>query len=191
MTELAAECLYCFRDMTHFKKIMPSVVLALAVVTLAGALALRPGANTGAPAGEAPAAPSSALWGLRVINSKDNRTLWTANARKAVFSRGGGTAHLTEVSIDLPAQDSKLAASGGLLNVDNYTLTLDGRVKSLVKGFDVNASSVRIVPGGRFSTGGNELVFLEKKGVKIRGRGLHANEKKKVRLDNDVKAIFY
>ncbi|MDA8388971.1 MAG: hypothetical protein M0Z58_09975 [Nitrospiraceae bacterium] len=176
--------------MIRHAKVIMAALFATALAALA--LPLVQGARPqGASAGNARAALASVLSGVRVINAKDNRTLWTATSGKAVFSEGGGAARLTAVSIDIPAQHAKLDASGGELNLDNNTLILDGRVRSLVNGFDVKTSSVRIVPGGRLSTGGNRVVFLEKKGVKIRGRGLDAGQQKKVRLNNDVKAIFY
>ncbi len=137
------------------------------------------------------AALYSSLSGLSVINVKDNRTLWVATSKKAILAGDGQTARLSGVAIDIPAEDAKLSASGGELDLDSNVLTLDGEIKSQIKGFDLKTSSVQIVPGGKLNTGKNDPVLLEKKGIEIEGRGLDANQEKKVRLDNDVKAIFY
>lgn len=143
-----------------------------------------------APAGKA-AVLYSSLTGVSVINIKDNRTLWVATSKKAVFTGDGQTARLSGVSIDIPSENAKLDASGGELNLDSNILTLDGAIKSQVKGFDLKTNSVRIVPGGTLNTGKNDPVVLEKKGIEIEGRGLDANQQKKVRLEGDVKAVFY
>lgn len=177
----------------HHKKTAPFALFALAAAFLACAISLRPGPAPGASSGPVRTTVlSSALSNVLVINTRGTKTLWTATSQKAALSGSGATARLTDVSIDMPAQDTKLVASGGLLDLDNYTLTLEGGVKSQVKGFNVKTKNpVRIVPGGRLNTGRDGLVYLEKKGMEIRGRGLRANEEKKVRLDSDVKAIFY
>ncbi len=114
-----------------------------------------------------------------------------ATSKKAILAGDGQTARLSGVAIDIPAEDAKLSASGGELDLDSNVLTLDGEIKSRIKGFDLKTSSVQIVPGGKLNTGKNDPVLLEKKGIEIEGRGLDANQEKKVRLDNDVKAIFY
>ncbi len=133
----------------------------------------------------------SSLSDINVLNIIGSRTLWSATSKKAVFSTSGDTASLSDVAIDIPSENARLTASRGQYDMDNNTLSLSGRVKSQVKGFDVKTSSLQIVPGGKLNTGGSDKVLLSKKGIKIEGLGLEADQKKNVRLDRNVKAIFY
>ncbi len=133
----------------------------------------------------------STLSNINVLNIMGSRTLWSATSKKAVFSTSGDTASLSDVSIDIPSENARLAASRGQYDIDKNTLSLSGKVKSQVKGFDVKTSSLQIVPGGKLNTGGNDKVLLSKKGIKIEGLGLEADQKKNVRLDRNVKAVFY
>ena len=134
---------------------------------------------------------SSSLSDIKVLNIVDSRTLWSATSKKAVFSGDGGTASLSDVAINIPSENARLTASGGQYNLDSNTLSLTGTIKSQVKGFDVKTSSLQIVPGGKLNTGSNDVVLLQKKGIRIEGQGLEADQKKNVRLDRNVKAIFY
>ena len=133
----------------------------------------------------------SSLSDINVLNVIGNRTLWSATSKKAVFSGDGGTASLSDVDINIPSENARLMASGGQYDLDKNTLSLTGEVKSQVKGFDMKTSSLQIVPGGKLNTGGDDEVLLEKKGIEIEGRGLEADQKRTVRLDRNVKAIFY
>ncbi len=172
--------------MAQLRKFFPALLLLGAALS---AFSIKQRANEPGP--QKQAEYRSSLSDINVLNIVDGRTLWSATSKKAVFSGDGGTASLSGVAINIPAENAQLTATGGQYDMDTGMLSLTGEINSRVKGFDVKTSSMQIVPGGKLNTGSNDMVLLRKKGIMIQGRGLEANQKKNVRLDRNVKAIFY
>ena len=186
MTDAKAKAKTKTRFLGPIRKFLPVLVL-LGVAMSAFSISHQP-RETGP---QKPKVYYSSLSDVSVLNIVNARTLWSATSKEATFSSDGGTANLKDIAINIPSENARLKASGGQYNLDTNLLSLTGEVKSEVKGFDVKTSSLQIVPGGKLNTGGDDKVLLTKKGIEIEGNGLEADQKRTVRLDKNVKAIFY
>lgn len=132
----------------------------------------------------------SYLEDVKVVNTRTGHQQWTLLTKRAVLSDRGDAASMQEVTVRLPAEGMVVEAERGVYNMDSRDLTLSGRIRALAAGYVIRTGSIRLdADKGQITTA--DEVVLEGDGFRIEGRGLHAEQDRKVRLERDVKAVFY
>jgi len=167
---------------------MRKILLIGLSVLLCGStfLALRTGKET---EGELRIASGSFIEGIRILQKKKGVTLWDLTANRADFE-SEDRAKLSSVSIALQKSDVVLFANKGVYNLSDKSFTTDSAVRADGKDYKITADSVDFtVASGNIETGGR--VKMEGKGFEVEGKGLKAETEKKVKILDDVKAIFH
>jgi LPS export ABC transporter protein LptC len=127
---------------------------------------------------------------LRIVHKKNGVTVWTLNARKADFLEGEDEAKLSDISMVIQKNGMVLYADKGLYNLSGRSFTTDEVVKAQGKDFTIKADSIDYdVSSGRIKSEGR--VEVDSKKFKVEGKGMKADEGKKVTILDDVKATFY
>lgn len=133
---------------------------------------------------------NSYIEGLRILNKKDGSELWTITAKRAVFSKDGSVAQLSDVTIDMKKEGAVLYADRGRYNMNSRNLDLEDNITIHRKDSVLSAKTL--------SWDAEKGVLSSKDGVQIQGdkfriegEGLSATGDNKVTLKGNVKAIFH
>lgn len=167
---------------------MRKVLLMWLSVLLVGSifLMLRTGKE---PEGELRITGGSFIEGIRILQKKKGVTIWDLTARRADFE-SENKAKLSGVSVAMRRSDVALFADKGIYDLSDKTFTTDSAVRADGKDYKITADSVDFgVSSGNIETDGR--VKMEGKGFEVEGKGLKAETENKVRIYNDVKAIFH
>lgn len=134
--------------------------------------------------------PDSYMDGLRIVNKKGGRELWTLNARKAAFSDNETLARMDAVTVDFKKEGMVLSADSGIYNMNDKNLRLKNNITAVTDDFVIKTGSLDWKSAsGELIT--NERVRIKGKRSSIEGNGLSATERQTIRLMNNVTAIFY
>jgi LPS export ABC transporter protein LptC len=163
----------------------PLLLAALAALVLLSVFMLK---NQDGPKQTAPA--QSYLEDVKVVNKRTGHQQWTLLTRRAVISDRGDTARIEDVTVRLPAEGMVVQAESGVYGMDSRELTLSGEIRALADGYVIRTGSIRLDAEKGLITTDDEVV-LEGDGFRIEGRGLRAEQDRKVRLEKDVKAVFF
>jgi LPS export ABC transporter protein LptC len=132
---------------------------------------------------------SSFLEDIRILQKKNGMTVWTLTAEKADFPEGEDKAELHAISLALPENNLMLHADKGTYSFSEESFTTDTLVEARAENYRITADSLNLdVSSGNIQTEGR--VRLEGKRFSVEGQGMQAGKEKKVRIFNDVKAIF-
>jgi len=135
-------------------------------------------------------AGSSFLEDIRILQKKKGMTVWTLTAEKADFPEGEDKAELHAVSLALPENNLMLHADKGTYHFSEKSFTTDSLVEARAENYRITADSLDLdVVSSAIQTEGR--VRLEGKGFSVEGQGMEADKEQKVRILNDVKAIFH
>lgn len=132
----------------------------------------------------------SFLEDLKIIHKKTGMTAWILNAEKAVFTESDEKAELEKIQLFIPENDVTLFADKGIYNLSEQSFTTGGAIKAKAKDYTIKAEMIDYeISSGTIEAAGK--IEVEGKGFKIEGRGMKVDKEQKVRIYNDVKAIFY
>jgi hypothetical protein len=132
----------------------------------------------------------SFIEGLKILHQKDGITVWTLNARKADFIKGGDKAELADISVVIQKNNMGLHADKGVYDLSAERFTTDGEIKAEAKDYTITADSIDYeASSGEIKTGGR--IRVEGKKFKVEGKGMKADAGQKMSILNDVKATFY
>lgn len=127
---------------------------------------------------------------VSVINTDGGKAVWSLRTPRAELPETGDTVLMGAVDLKLHAEDVTLRAESGRYDIASNSLSLGGGIRASIRGYTVTGDSLVIKPGeGGLSADGK--VVLNGSGVVIEGSGLRAEEGRKVRLLNGVKAVFH
>ena len=133
---------------------------------------------------------SSFLEDIRILQKKKGVTVWTLTAEKADFLEGEDKAELHTISLAVPENNLMLHADKGTYNFSEKSFTTDTIVEARAENYRITADSLDLdVSSANIQTEGR--VRLEGKGFSLEGQGMQAGKEQKVRIFNDVKAIFH
>lgn len=132
---------------------------------------------------------SSYLDDVKVYNIVKDKVSWTAMSKKAMLSESGSDASLEDVNLEMPDERVKLKAPSGVFDIDNNSLVLHGGITTIVRDMLMETDSLKIVPGGKIDV--SNSVTLTGKRIKIEGGSLESGENDKLKVKDNVKAIFY
>jgi LPS export ABC transporter protein LptC len=134
---------------------------------------------------------NSFIEGLRIIYKRNGNQDWILSARRADISEDGNKAYLTGLEMTLENKGITLYADKGLYLMTDKNLTIDGKI--IAKGDTYSITSVDGAfdnRAGNFKTDGD--VRIDSKKFSVQGRGMNIDSsEQKVRILNDVKAVFY
>lgn len=132
----------------------------------------------------------SFLEDVRVVNTHAGERRWTLLTKRASIAEGGETARMEEVTVELPEEEMTVTADSGLYHVSSRDLTLDGNIRAVTPDYTITTSSMSL-SSGKAEITADDRVVLESDGFRIEGYGLRAEERRAVRLERDVKAVFF
>jgi hypothetical protein len=139
--------------------------------------------------GELRVTGGSFIEGIRILQKKNGVVLWDLTAGRADFE-SENRARLSDVSISLRKNGVVLFADRGVYNLSDKSFTTDKAIKAEGDDYRITADSADFeIASGNIKTEGN--VKMEGKGFEVEGRGLKAEDEKKVKIFNDVKATFH
>jgi len=134
-------------------------------------------------------AGSSFLEDIRILQKKKGMTVWTLTAEKADFLEGEDKAELHSISLAVPENNLILSADKGIYNFSEKSFTTDTIVEARTENYRITADSLNFdVSSSNIQTEGR--VRLDGKRFSVEGQGMQAGKEQKVRIFNDVKAIF-
>ena len=134
---------------------------------------------------------NSFIEGMRIIYKKNGDRDWTLTAKRADISDEGNKAYLTGVTMTLEKRGLTLYADKGLYLMNDKNLTVDGTIIARGDTYAITAAGGEFVNNdSNFNTGGE--VRVDSRKFTVRGRGMNIDGSgQKVRILNDVKAVFY
>jgi hypothetical protein len=132
---------------------------------------------------------SSYLEDVKVYNIDKDKVSWTAVSKRAMLSENGSNARLENVALEMPGEKVTLKAPVGVFDMDNNSLVLNGGITTFVRDMRMQTDSMRIIPGGKIDVANS--VTLTGKGIKIEGGSLESGEDQKLKVKDNVKAVFY
>ncbi len=140
------------------------------------------------PEGELRIQGGSFIEGIRILQKKGGKAVWDLTAKRADFETED-RAKLTDVSLSLRNSDVVLVADNGVYDLSKKRFVTDSAVKANGKDYTITADTVDFaVSSGNVETAGK--VKMESKGFDVEGRGMKAENERKVTIYNDVTAIF-
>lgn len=133
----------------------------------------------------------SYIEGLKVINKKNGQTEWILTAKRADISDNGKTAHLADIEMIIEKKGIKIIARKGVYNLNNRDITITDTVTAQNDSFSIYTEDVDLdTSTGHLSTGSS--VKIEGKKFELIGKGMEIdNPDEKIRILNDVKAVFH
>jgi len=134
---------------------------------------------------------NSFIEGLRIIYKKNGNKDWILSAKRADISEDGGKAYLTGIEMTIENKGITLYADKGLYFMTDKNLAIDGKITA--KGDTYSITSINGAfdnKAGNFKTSGDVTIDSKKFNVQGRGMNIDSNEQK-VRILNDVKAVFH
>lgn len=140
------------------------------------------------PEGELRIQSGSFIEGIRILQKKSGTAVWDLTASRADFE-SEDRAKLTNVNIALRNSDVVLFADKGVYDLSKKTFVTDSAVRADGKDYKITADTVDFaVSSGNVETNGR--IKMEGKGFEVQGRGMKAETERKVKIYNDVTAIF-
>jgi LPS export ABC transporter protein LptC len=133
----------------------------------------------------------SFIEGMRIIYKRNGVRDWTLSAKRADISDEGNKAYLSGITMTLENRGLTLYADRGLYLMADRNLTIDGKI--VARGDTYSITSV----GGEFNNRASNFktdgeVSIDSRKFKVQGRGMDIDGTgQKVRILNDVKAVFY
>lgn len=124
---------------------------------------------------------------VSITQKKEGVVKWIVNTQKAVFLNSNDV-KLADLKIVFPEKDLTLTSDGGLYDIENRNLTIEGNIKASTKDYDIVANTLF------WDSSKNEILSDEK--VQIVGKKFFVEGDKltattnKARLDKNVKAVF-
>lgn len=131
----------------------------------------------------------SFLEDIRIIHKENGEPLWILSAKKAEFIEDNNKAELEDIRLSLPKNELMLSAGKGIYSFSEQSFTTNDIVKAESKDYKITADTIYYeISSGTIKTNGK--VILETKSFSIEGTGMKTDGREKVRILNDVKAIF-
>ena len=129
--------------------------------------------------------------GLRIINKKNGDKDWILTAKRADISENGDRAYLTGIEMTVENKGVTLVADKGLYFMTDKNLVVEGKIVATSNTYSVTAQDGQFDnKAGNFKTNGD--VRIDSRKFSVQGRGMDIdNTEQKVRILNDVKAVFY
>ncbi len=136
-------------------------------------------------------AGDSYIEGVKIVNRKDGNKDWILTAERADITADGRIAYLKNIKINLEDRGITVYAGKGSYNMADRSLNLDGR--TIAKGSSYSITSENVEFNSRKDHLATEgAVSLEGKKFSVHGKGMDLdNSEHKVRILNNVKAVFY
>jgi len=132
----------------------------------------------------------SFIEGLKIVQKKNGRSVWTLTAQRADFLGRGDKAALSNVSVAVQENDLVLHVDKGVYNLSDKSFTTDSVVKAEAKDYTITADSIDYeISSGEIRTDGR--IKVEGKGFIVDGRGMRADSEQKVSILSDVTATFH
>jgi lipopolysaccharide assembly outer membrane protein LptD (OstA) len=126
---------------------------------------------------------------VKILQKKDGTTVWTINAKTAMFSEEGDSAELNDIHMLLQKNGVELHADKGIYNLSERSFTTDSIVQAHAKDYKITADAVDYdVSSGRIRTDGK--IKIEGKGFKVEGKGMKSDTGQRVTILHDVTATF-
>ena len=132
----------------------------------------------------------SYIEGLRIVHRKNGGGDWTLTASRADLSENGEKARLSDIRMNVENKGLVILADRGLYNMTDKNLFIEGKITASNDGYSITSENVEFNGNaGSLKTDGN--VTVEGKKFRLEGKGMKAdNAAQKVRILNDVKAVF-
>lgn len=132
----------------------------------------------------------SKMQGVKITNKKSGTEQWSLGADSIVMPNGGDMASLQAVTVGIPTLGMNVKSPSGSFNLTSRDLLLDGGVIAIAERFTISSSSVRLEQKEGILKG-DDSVVIKGQGFTIEGTGFEALKDNRVRLKNDVRAIFH
>jgi hypothetical protein len=143
-----------------------------------------------APGGDGEAEPGRAvLEQVNVVSKHEGRVLWSLYTDEAHIGGLSSEATMKRVEVELPGEDMKVQAAGGIYNMEEGSLLLTGGVHAVTRYFEITTetASVDSRSGTIESTG---RVVMEGARFRVVGNRFRALGEK-VWLEHGVTAEFF
>jgi LPS export ABC transporter protein LptC len=136
-------------------------------------------------------AGDSYIEGVKIVNRKDGNKNWVLTADRADITADGRIAYLKDIKIKIEGRGMTVYAGKGSYNMADRSLNLDGRTVAKGNSYSITSENVEFnSKKDNLATKG--AVSLEGKKFSVRGKGMVLdNSEHKVRILNNVKAVFY
>lgn len=130
---------------------------------------------------------SSSMDDIRITQKKSGVVSWILDAKKAVFVSETDV-KLAGLRIEFPEKELTLTSDGGLYDIENRDLKIDGNISASTKNYDILASTLS------WDSSKNEVVSDRKvrivgKKFTVEGDNLAACGNK-AKLSRNVRAVF-
>jgi len=125
---------------------------------------------------------------VSIIQKKEGIVKWILNAKKAVFLTSNDV-KLDSLKIIFPEKELTLTSNGGMYDIENRNLKIDGNINAFTKDYEIVANTLL------WDSSKNEILSEEK--VQIMGKKFFAEGDNltattdKATLNKNVKAVFY
>ena len=124
---------------------------------------------------------------VTIAQKKEGVVRWIINAKRALFLTETDIS-LKDLKIVFPEKELTLTSEGGLYDVRDRTLKIDGNIKASTKDYDITARSLFWDPATNEITS-DARVQIKGKRFFVEGDTLAATSDK-ARLTNNVRAVF-
>ena len=132
---------------------------------------------------------NSFLEDIKILQKKKGETRWILTAKKANFLEGEDKAALQTVGLAVSGNNLMLYADKGTYDFSKKSFSADTVVEARGENYCITADSLDFdVSSSGVQTEGR--VNLEGKGFAVEGKGMQAGKEQKVKILEDVKAIF-
>ncbi|MCX7913389.1 MAG: hypothetical protein N2511_02250 [Thermodesulfovibrionales bacterium] len=124
---------------------------------------------------------------LIVKHQREGMVKWLVTAKKAILTDSNNLL-LEDLEISFPERDFILFSKGGIYNLVDQSLKIEGQIRALTKNYVIDAVSLSWDPKAGLLSSDKKIV-IEGKDFSIEGDEFSASSSKAF-LKNNVKAIF-
>ena len=133
----------------------------------------------------------SYIEGVRIVNRKSGNKDWVLTADRADITSDGRIAYLKNIAIKIEGRGVTVYADKGSYNIADRSLILDGRTVARGENYSITSRDVEF-NSAKDNLAADGDVTIQGKKFSVRGKGMYVdNAKHKVRILNNVKAVFY
>ncbi len=139
-----------------------------------------------------PSYQTSSMKDLFLTHKEEGVVKWELSADKALMPIGKKEIYLNDLKLKINEQtDIFLTSGSGLYEVEEENITLNKPVELKMKDTTFQTTTIKWNSADEFITTDDAVQFVGNK-FRIVGKGMTAQlDKEKVRIINDVKAVFY